>query len=81
MYVITHSLLNLLGYNQNTSEAGVLLDRGEALLLERKRDNAYDCYAVTAKTSHTQNLIGRVAWELCKRFCRILKAAQPRRTP
>ena len=76
IYVIAHSLLNLRGYNQNASEAGVLLDCREALLLEREPDNAYDCYAVTAMTFHTRTLIGRVDQEHSKSFYRILQAAE-----
>ena len=76
MYVIAHSFLNLRGYDQNASETGILLDRGEALLLEREPDNAYDGYAVTAKTFHTQTLIGRVAQEHSKSFFRILQATE-----
>ena len=52
---------------------GVLLQHGDELEIEREPDNHHDCHAVTARTLHGDNLIGRVARQHSRRCSTILR--------
>ena len=72
MIVLAESILQLRGFDQNASSAGVLLRSGDSIVLEREPTNRYDANAVTAKTLDG-DLIGRVAREYTESVSAILK--------